>query len=85
MSGGRKRSESGGRDPTSGLDAAVDGVVCRECDGVFDLITGTHLSLHGMTVEEYKAEYPSVPLAGESFGDRGVARDPGPDMGVDDG
>lgn len=39
-----------------------DTVVCRECHETFGQITASHLSMHGMTVEDYKAEHPDAPI-----------------------
>lgn len=39
-----------------------DEVECRECNGRFGQITSSHLSLHGMTMLEYRQDHPDAPL-----------------------
>lgn len=48
-----------------------DKVVCRECYEPFGQITASHLSLHGMTTEEYREEHPDAPLQSEAVKEAG--------------
>ena len=41
-------------------------VVCRECHEPLGQITGSHLSFHAMSVEEYKEKHPDAPLQSEA-------------------
>lgn len=37
-------------------------IFCRECGKELHFITGTHLKTHGLTIDEYKAKYPTAPI-----------------------
>ena len=44
------------------LGLADDTVVCRECGEALGQITASHLSMHGLKMDEYRREYPTAPL-----------------------
>ena len=41
-------------------------IFCRECGKELHFITGTHLKTHGLTIDEYKAKYPTAPIVSHS-------------------
>lgn len=50
--------------------SSSDKVVCRECYDQYSQITASHLSMHGMTTDEYRNKYPDAPFQSEEVRDR---------------
>lgn len=46
----------------SGVEAGEDEVVCHVCGGVYGQITAQHLRVHGLSLDEYKQQYPEAPI-----------------------
>jgi hypothetical protein len=63
-------SSDGERPGEELLSAGPDEVLCRECWEALGQITGSHLSLHGMTTEEYRKSHPGAKLAPDSVRSR---------------
>lgn len=45
-------------------------VMCQVCKKPLQVIGGTHLKKHQMTMDDYKTKYPEAPLSAKSFGAR---------------
>lgn len=48
-----------------------DEVLCRECYEALGQITASHLSLHGLTTEEYREKHPDAPFQSEEVREDG--------------